>query len=165
MTATEILTAAQLAGPLGCAALAAAAAELGTAEQPPGSNRGARVDLYTAGVYHDAPYLVGNRWCARFARWCFESGALNQPRLFAGWGDLGSAYKWREQGKLHRCWAPSPAPGRVGLHLEDSGHGHAVLVVAVAGELVTTIGGNEADAVRVVRRPLAYFTGGFVELG
>jgi len=157
-------------GPLGRLALTIARRELGVAEVPPGSNRGRRVDVYLLGVHRDGDYLLtpaGSRWCGRFARWCFETAAaqLAVVDLFRGWGDLASALKWRDQGKLHRCWVATPAPGRVGLHLEESGHGHVALVTEVNGGRVTTIAGNEANAVRSIERPVEYFTGGFVELG
>lgn len=169
MTDPLLLVDAHLAGPLGRTALIIAQAEIGAAEDPPGSNRGPRVEVYQRG-YSDAGYLVGARWCARFARWCIETAArqLGQPSPFAGWkSDLASAYKWREQGTLHRSLSTTPAPGRVGIHMANDGssHGHVVLVARVDGQYVVSIGGNEADAVRVVRRPLSYYSGGFVEVG
>lgn len=157
-----------LAGPLGRTAIIRAHAEIGTTEQPRGSNRGPRVELYQVGIYEDAPYLLGMRWCGRFARWCIESAArdLGMPPPFRGWGDLGSAIKWLRQAKNRRCWIDVPAPGRVGLHLDADGvHGHVTLVVKVEGGEVISIEGNESDQVAVRRRPVAYYGGGFVEVG
>ena len=148
-------------------ALRLAALEIGTAEVPPGSNRGPRVEVYQRG-YDGAEYLVGQRWCARFARWCFETAAKNLgvPSPFAGWkSDLASALKWREQSRLRRCWTSTPAPGRVALHLTDSGAGHVTIVESVEQGMVVSVGGNEADAVRRIKRPVAYYSGGFVEVG
>lgn len=163
-----LLVDAALAGPLGRTALIAAKGELGVIEQPKGSNRGPRVEIYQRG-YDGADYLVGQRWCARFARWCFESAAkqLGQPSPFAGWrSDLASALKWLEQAQLRRCWTADPAPGRVAVHLanDGSGHGHVTIAAHVDGAWVTTVGGNEDDQVAVVRRPRSYYAG-FVELG
>lgn len=161
-----------MAGPLGRMALLLARDEIGVREMPPGSNRGPRVEVYQRGVYGDGEgYLVGQRWCGRFARWCFETAAkrLGQPRLFAGWGDLASAAKWRSQAKTHRSWTAEPAPGRVGLLVRPDGAGHVMLVAKVEGPpevaQVVTIEGNEANQVAVRRRPAGYFSGGFVELG
>lgn len=162
-----LLADAAQAGPLGRLALSIAAGELGAEEVPKGSNRGPRIEVYQRG-YDGRDYLVGMRWCARFARWCIETAAkqLGQPSPFAGWrSDLASAYKWREQAKLRRCWTPDPAPGRVALHLADSGAGHVALVAKVRPALLATIGGNEQDAVRVVRRSPDYWNAGYVELG
>ncbi len=172
MSASDLLLVdAALAGPLGRSALIVAQAELGTMEVPKGSNRGPRVEVYQRG-FDGADYLVGQRWCARFARWCFETAArqLGVPSPFFGWkSDLGSALKWREQAQLRRCWAPDPAPGRVGVHLvEDPNnkamHGHVVLVAHVDGDWVTSVAGNEDDQVAICRRPRSYYAG-FVELG
>jgi len=162
-----LLEQAHQAGPLGRLALSIAAGELGAEEVPKGSNRGPRIEVYQRG-YAGLEYLVGQRWCARFARWCIETAAqqLKVPSPFATWkSDLASALKWRDQARLRRCWTPDPAPGRVGLHLSDSGAGHVVLVAKVGGDLVASIGGNEGNAVRVVRRPRSYFTAGYVEVG
>ena len=163
-----LLAAASQAGPLGRSALIVAQGELGVAEQPKGSNRGPRVEIYQRG-FDGADYLVGARWCARFARWCFETAAkqLGQPSPFGGWkSDLASALKWRTQAQLRRCWTTEPAPGRVGVHLADdgSGHGHVTICAHVDGAWVTTVGGNEDDQVAVVRRLRSYYAG-FVELG
>jgi hypothetical protein len=156
-----------MAGPLGRMALLLARDEVGVREMPPGSNRGPRVEQYQRGVLGDGDYLVGLRWCGRFARWCFELAAqrLGHPRLFAGWGDLASAHKWHDQAKLHRSWTAEPAPGRVGLLLRPDGTGHVMLVCKVELAQVVTIEGNEANQVAVRRRPVSYFSGGFVELG
>jgi hypothetical protein len=65
-----------LAGPLGRTALLLARNEVGVREMPPGSNRGPRVEQYQRGLYDDGEgYLIGQRWCGRFARWCFEFAA------------------------------------------------------------------------------------------
>lgn len=153
--------------PLSDEAVRLALAELGVKEVPDGSNRGERVEVFQRG-YDGAEYLVGQRWCARFARWCFETAARNLgvPSPFAGWrSDLASALKWRDQSRLHRCWTSTPAPGRVALHLTDSGAGHVTIVESVEQGIVVSVGGNEADAVRRIKRPVAYYSGGFVEVG
>ena len=155
------------ASSLGRLAVTIATGELGAAEVPPGSNRGPRVEVYQRGS-DKAEYLVGQRWCARFARWCFEEAArqLGVPSPFAGWkSDLASALKWRDQARLRRCWTPDAAAGRVALHLSDSGAGHVTIAVKAKDGMVTSIGGNEADAVRVITRPLAYYNAGFVAIG
>ena len=100
----------------------------------------------------------GSQWCGR---WCFDRV---DPRVLAGWASLASALNWRDQAKLHRSSVETPAPGRVGLHLEAGGHGHVTLVVRIDGDVITTIAGNEGDQVATRERPPEYFTGGLVEL-
>jgi len=156
------------AQPLGREAIRVAQLELGVMEEPKGSNRGPRVEVFQRG-YDGADYLVGQRWCARFARWCFETAAKNLgvPSPFAGWkSDLASAPKWRDQARLRRCLTSTPAPGRVALHLTDSGAGHVTIVASVdAAGWVTSLGGNEDDGVRIIRRAPTYYNAGYVEIG
>ena len=159
MTADNLLLAdAYLAGPLGRTALLVAQDELGVEEQPRGSNRGPRVEVYQLGS-DKADYLVGQRWCARFARWCFETAAqrLGQPSPFAGWrSDLASALKWKTHATLRRCWTPDPAPGRVALHIGEGGHGHVAIVASIHDGMVTHIAGNEGDRVAGCHRRLPH---------
>jgi len=181
------------AGPFGRQALIVAHGELGVREDRGRPNRGPRVDQYLAGVdggradllcalrSSGKPCLLcdllpapaaecdGSQWCGRFARWCFDRASQvlqpGQPLLLAGWASLASALKWRDQARLHRSWVETPAPGRVGLHLNGDGSGHVTLIPRVKGRVITTIAGNEDNEVATRERPPEYFNGGFVELG
>ncbi|MGH7391749.1 MAG: peptidoglycan-binding domain-containing protein, partial [Candidatus Rokuibacteriota bacterium] len=55
-------------------AIGIAAAEVGVLEQPPGSNRGPRVDQYLRAVGLD-PAGGSFAWCAAFVYWCFDQAA------------------------------------------------------------------------------------------
>jgi hypothetical protein len=152
---------------LGQRALWFARSEIGVVEVPLGSNRGPRVDVYQRGVHNDgADYLIGTKWCARFVRWCFESAAAEsgQLRLFAGCGDLASALKWLREAQQRGWWRQAPAPGFAALHIGNNSEGHVTLVSAFDGQFVDSVGGNEADGVRPVRRLLSYYNKGFVEV-
>lgn len=177
-----LLSQANGAGRFGRAALIAAHAELvaGVREEPPGTNRGPRVDVYLAGVAEDAPYLLqakrdprgpggwaGAPWCGRFAKWCVDRAALNlgEASPLRGWGDLASALKWHHQAQTRRCLSDEPAPGRIGILLTSLGTGHLVLVAKSSGQVITTIEGNSGNRVATRQRAAIECTGGFVELG
>lgn len=172
------------AGPIGRVTILKAIEELrlGVREVPPGFNRGPRVDLYLRGVHNDGDHLLhfrpnakapdgwsGARWCGRFAKWCVDNAAIALviPSPVLVWGDLASAYKWRERALQHGRWREAPMPGCVGLRLDDDLTGHVMLVARIDSEheWVWTVEGNEDNAVMSRRRPLSDFTGGFVLLG
>lgn len=140
--------------PLVTLALKIADAEIGVTEQPPGSNRGPRVDEYVVGVHGGGSYLLGNRWCGRFARFVFEQASkdLGLLKPFAGAGDLASAIKWRDWARRTGRLRTDPQRGYVGLLLSGA-HGHVVVCSEVRGEYAQTIEGNSGNAVRTLLRP------------
>lgn len=144
---------------IGLLAVQIALSETQTREVPPGSNRGPRVELYQRGN-DGADYLVGLQWCGRFARWCINIAAqqLDVPSPLVGMGDLASAEKWRKAAIERKCLSSTPDIGRVALHLDGTGHGHVALVLAPVDNMVSTIGGNEDDGVRVRTRPQLYWS-------
>jgi hypothetical protein len=126
------------------AVLAAAAAELGQHEEPDGSNRGPRIDLYTA------PQL-GEPWCADFVSWCYRAagapfGHIRGVYTLTGWG--------RANGRVVKG---APAPGDLFLALRPPSHGHTGLVASLSadGATISTLEGNSANAVRALVRPVA----------
>lgn len=133
----------------------------GVREVPPGSNRGPRVEEYQLGLYGDGDNLIGQRWCARFARYVYERAAreLGEPRPFLGWrrkgyntdSDLASASKWEECARLRGSLVVKTNVrfGDVGLFLDPN---HVVLVVGRRGDQVITIEGNFRDSVAMVVR-------------
>lgn len=105
---------------------------LGMVEDPPGSNRGLRIDefLQRCGV------STGQPWCAAFASHCLDTVAI------AGALALGG----------HFPAVDSPLPGDVLWFPTGGGKGHCGLVLGLGKHEVMSIEGNCQDAVRCVRR-------------
>ena len=114
------------------AIVARAQGAIGVTEDPPGSNRGHRIDewLQRAGVSTGLP------WCAAFASWCVDTVAIG--------GALALGDHFRE--------TRDPYPGDVMFFATGHGHGHCGIVIGLAAHEVMTIEGNCRDAVRCVRR-------------
>lgn len=125
-----------------------AAGEIGVVEQPDGSNRGARVDVYTA------PDL-GIPWCAAFVSWCFLRGAEDGSPF----GRILSAYKFAQWGNEHGRTlgdAAIPQAGDVFVILRGNLHGHVGLVVGLTMDgRMLTVEGNAGNAVRGLIRARA----------
>lgn len=122
--------------------------EVGTQENPPGSNRGIAIDNYlrAAGVG------LGQPWCAAFVSWVLrEAGALEGLRYTA------SAAQMLRQ--LRPCVGSQPLPGDVFGWINPDGTGHVGFVIGSAptaygaqlGDIVTCEG-NSRNGVRVNRR-------------
>lgn len=128
--------------------LEAAVGEIGNIEQPDGSNRGPRIDLYTA------PDL-GIPWCAAFASWCFAKAESGSP-----FGRILSALKMRDwavaNGRVLGAGA-LPQAGDVFVILRGDLHGHVGIVAGLTPEArIYTIEGNSGNAVRgLIRDRLA----------
>jgi len=132
---------------------------LGVTEQPDGSNRGPRVDVYTA------PDL-GIPWCAAFASWCYARRDGGSP-----FGRFTGSWQFREWGRktgrvlgqgLMTGAAAMPQAGDVAIILREDPRktqkeppGHTMLIAGIAddGRLIT-IEGNSGNAVRGLVRPL-----------
>jgi Putative peptidoglycan binding domain/CHAP domain len=134
--------------------LRAAVGEIGCTEQPPGSNRGPRVDAYTA------PDL-GVPWCAAFLSWCYRKAPSGSPfgRILSAWG----MSRWGETKNRVLPSGARPAPGDIGIILrapDASGerHGHVALIAGEPWEgRVSTVEGNAQNAVRGRIRDVADF--------
>lgn len=105
---------------------------LGMTEDPPGSNRGIKIDEWL----HRCGVSAGLPWCAAFASWCLDTVAI------AGAQALG----------LHFPATTLPLPGDVMWFPAGQGKGHCGIVTGVGPHEVMTIEGNCQDAVRCVRR-------------
>lgn len=105
---------------------------LGTAEDPPGSNRGHRIDEWLQRCHTS----TGQPWCAAFASWCIDTVAI------AGALALGEHFRDTRD----------PYPGDVMFFATGGGKGHCGIVVGLSAHEVMTIEGNCRDAVRLVRR-------------
>jgi hypothetical protein len=129
-----------------------AVGEIGQKEDPPGSNRGPRVDLYTGEQWYGAP------WCALFCSWAWKYADGGSP-----FGVKASAYKIRawgtENGKILPSSDPS-RPGDIGVIMRAQGRGHVALVTGkeVPAEKICCIEGNVGNAVRATLRERSQFT-------
>jgi len=118
----------------------AAAAEVGQAEQPPGSNDSARIAEYRTATTGSG---VGP-WCAYFASWAASQAGVPLGEQGQGFGAVAAIDDWaRRTGKLVAPGAP-PQPGDLILW----GGRHMGIVEAVDPDgSVRTIEGNSSDAV------------------
>ena len=116
-----------------------AQAYLGLTEDPPASNTDPagliRSWLARAGA------VGGDPWCAAFASWCLTAG-LTPPVKVAGAQALGRRFPATTR----------PIAGDVMWYPLALGKGHCGIVIGTAANLVMTIEGNSANAVRCVRR-------------
>lgn len=141
----------------GSRALEAAAGEIGVAEEPPGSNDGARIAEYRASTAGSAP---GIPWCAYFVSWAARQAGTPIGEEGQGYGAVEQIASWAERtGRLLPAGTP-PSPGDLILF----GGRHVGIVESVgAGGRLTTVEGNHQDAVQRVQRMVADATG-FVRL-
>ena len=120
---------------------------VGVVEQPPGSNRGDKIDAWnkTAGI------PLGSPWCAAFATGMWFASPSN-PFRYA----LGSALKVREWGDAKQRSLRPSAIAQVGdlfVIMRSTTSGHVGLVAADLGDKVATIEGNAGNAVKRLVRP------------
>lgn len=122
----------------------AAVAELGAVEVPPGSNRGPRVDVYSAPQ-------VGTPWCAWFCSYVYRRS--HPPSPFGRLGAVWAIWRW---GRDHRRLVEVPEPGDLALVRRPGGRGHVGIVVAVLDDgRICTVEGNARQAVRGLVRSRA----------
>lgn len=122
---------------LGEAALRIALAENGVEEEPPGSNRGPRVDVYLRAAGLD-PTRGRYPWCSAFVTWALREAMLS----------MGGPYRWRGSASCSLLLARNralvqvlPAPGDVFIHLGPKGN-HCGFVTGTRAGSVTTLEGN-----------------------
>jgi hypothetical protein len=127
-----------------------ASSEIGTMENPIGSNRGPRVDQYLRSVGLD-PTEGSFPWCAAFVYFCFqncaESLGVTKPVIkTAGvldhWNRAGAASIPRLSAVDAAAKPSLVQPGMIFILTTGSGNGHTGLVEAVDGMQLTTIEGN-----------------------
>jgi hypothetical protein len=132
------------AASLAAAALAVAIAEIGTMEDPVGSNRGRRVEEYLASTGLGGGFF----WCMAFVHFCFMTAAKQRgvPNPFprtAGCIDAwnrASAFRITRQAALQ-----SPdrvVPGAVFIFDYGNGAGHTGFVRSSVGGALRTVEGN-----------------------
>jgi hypothetical protein len=149
------------AGTAGQRALAAAQAEVGVAEQPPGSNDGPRIAEYRAATAGGA---VGP-WCAYFTSWCAAQGGAPLGEVGQGFGSVDALYGWAQRTGRAIPAGPgvSPSPG----DLIVWGGRHIGIVESVDPDgSIHTIEGNSSNAVsRRTYGPDGGGATGYVRLG
>jgi len=135
------------------AALGVAVSQIGIMEDPPGSNRGPRVNQYLASTGIPG----GCYWCMAFVYWCFEQAAplVNSSNLFpktAGCLSAWSKTKAKYPGKIiTRAQAiANPGlvrPGLVFILDYGQGMGHTGFVTqSMSGGLKTVEGNTNEQA-------------------
>ena len=149
----SVPAAATASAPLLARMLEIAAREVGVLEQPPGSNRGPRVDEYLRTVGLD-PGAGSFAWCAAFVYWCFEQAGRSLGRENPLIRTAGVLDHWRkaEQRGISRLVpaevVPSPGrirPGMIFVMDFGGGVGHTGLVESVQGGFLVTLEGNTND--------------------
>jgi hypothetical protein len=149
-----------------------AQSQIGVMEDPPGSNRGAKVEEYQASVGIDA----GTFWCAAFIYWCFQQACENAGRRNPVLKTGHCMTHWnRTPGKkiagTDAVNKPSLIkPGHIFIIHTGGTHGHTGLVEKVEGGFIHTIEGNtnpsgSSNGIGVFNnmRKIAKINRGFIE--
>lgn len=128
---------------LGARALIVAAQEVGVREDPPGSNRGPRVDEYIRAAGLD-PDRGSYPWCACFVSWAVRAAS-------AGWAQpvaFRPSASCARMVKLNRSLLiDEPEVGCVFVHLRPDGKGHTGFVVQLLDDgRLHTLEGNTDSA-------------------
>jgi hypothetical protein len=124
----------------GAAIVQAAAAEVGQAEQPPGSNDSPRIAAYRAAT---AGSGVGP-WCAYFASWAARQAGVPLGEQGQGFGAVSAVWDWAQRTGRALPAGSTPQPGD--LIVWGSRHIGIVESVDPSGA-IHTIEGNSSDAV------------------
>jgi CHAP domain len=149
------------AGTAGQRALAAAQAEVGVAEQPPGSNDGPRIAEYRAAT---AGSGVGP-WCAYFTSWAAAQAGAPLGEVGQGFGSVDALYAWAQRTGRAVPAGPGVAPSPGDLIVWGGRHIGIVESVDPDGS-IHTIEGNSSNAVsRRTYGPDGGGATGYVRLG
>ena len=126
-------------GGVGSAAdfLAMCAAEIGTTENPPGSNK----VKYNTWYYGKEVSGDSYPWCMAFVQWCFNNAGLTLPHKTASCSQLMNWYKSNQSDKVHTS---NPKPGDIIIWTKStSSMSHTGIVEEVLGNgYIQTIEGN-----------------------
>jgi hypothetical protein len=126
----------------GAAIVAAAAGEVGQAEQPPGSNDSPRIAQYraaTAGAPGPGP------WCAYFASWACRQAGVPLGDHGEGFGSVDALYAWAQRtGRAAPAGSGyTPKPGDLIVFNQHIG----VVENVLPDGQIQTIEGNSSDQV------------------
>ncbi len=139
--------------PLAAAVLAAAEGEIGVREDPPGSNRGPRVDEYLRGVGLN-PAGGSFPWCAAFVYFCFAAASAQLGRRNPAVRTAGVLAHWngaeshgaRRIGMADAASQPQLVkPGQIFIIDYGRGAGHTGFVTGMRSGKLLTIEGNTND--------------------
>jgi peptidoglycan hydrolase-like protein with peptidoglycan-binding domain len=152
--------------------LGIASSQVGVLEDPPGSNRGPRVEEYLRSV----GCLPGDPWCASFVYWCFnkasESLGIMNPLVRTGscmthWSDTSG------RKILHSKATNDPSlvkPGFIFIIDHGNWKGHTGIVRTTENGYIGTIEGNtnidgsrEGLGVAELRRKIITINAGFID--
>lgn len=126
-----------------------ASSQIGTAEDPKGSNR----ILYNTAYYGREVSGSQYPWCMVFVWWCFREAGLSQ--LFYGGGKTASCTALMRWARREGQWVTGDyRPGDVLLYQfdEDDFADHTGILVRADGSGLIAIEGNTNDKVARVRR-------------
>ena len=154
-----------IASPLLSAVIGLAQKEIGVMEEPPGSNRGTRVDQYLRSVGLN-PGSGSFAWCAAFLYFCFDEVSREQGRTNPVVKTAGVLDHWNRaaQAGARRIKAADAVaepdrvkPGHIFVMEFPGGAGHTGMIREIrAGKLVTIEGntnnGGSREGVGVFER-------------
>jgi hypothetical protein len=118
--------------------------EIGVLEDPPGSNKGLRVEDYIRSVSR----VPGDAWCAAFVYWCFDQACIQLTRQnpLVKTGICMEHWKKTAGEKIvSKDAIDNPLlvePGCVFIINHGNGRGHTGLVVSIENGYINTIEGN-----------------------
>jgi hypothetical protein len=148
------------AGGTGARMLQIASAEVGQAEQPPGSNDSTRIARYRTAT---AGSGVGP-WCAYFTSWVANQAGAPIGEAGQGFGAVQSVADWAQRtGRWTAAGSGTPQPGDL---IVWAGRHIGIVESVGADGAISTIEGNSSD--RVSRRTYGADGGGatgFVHVG
>jgi hypothetical protein len=176
--APSVPTEDRAASPLLTAVIEVAASQIGTMEDPRGTNRGPEVDTYVRAVGLDPAGRFP--WCAAFVYFCFEQAASTLARQNPVIKTAGVIDHWNRAGikPVPRISASKayqhPAlvkPGHIFVISTGQGLGHTGIVERVGGGKLVTIEGNTSaggsrDGIGIFRRSkrtIADISKGFID--
>jgi hypothetical protein len=133
--------------------VALAELDLDVREEPPGSNRGPRVDIYLPRWSRTHP---GPPWCAWFATWVLERALGKVPTGRRRGGVARLASDARQVGLYYPAGHGPFVPGDLFVMDHGRGAGHVGIVLRVdeTGQAISTVEGNSGHRVRLGRRRL-----------
>ena len=144
-------------GPAGVVAAARAEFDRGVAEEPPGSNDGARIKLYRSAAGNAPP----GPWCAYFTSWVAREAGVPLGETGQGFGSVDAVWAWAQRsGKAVPASAGPPRPGDLIVWDEHIGVVEGVL----PDGRIQTIEGNSSDRVSRRTHPAGAAIG-YVRLG
>ena len=129
-------------------ALNIAISQVGVMEEPPGSNRGKKVEEYLASVGLSG----GQFWCAAFLYWCFQKASekLGKKNPVLKTGHCMTHWRDSPGKKINAADAVNkPAlikPGHIFIINTGGSHGHTGMIERVEGGFIHTIEGNTNPA-------------------